>query len=106
MKKFLLIAVGFGLLVPQLSLAEDVNKIFTKVNNYISAGNYPKALEELSWARKEVEKMHNTKLQTLLPDSLAGYTCQKGTSQSAMGISQIEKNCSKDSSRVKIFNLN
>jgi hypothetical protein len=86
------IAAGVLILVaPQLSRAEDINEIFKKVNGYVTEQNYTKALEELSWAKKEIEKLNSTKIGTLLPTTVNGYTGGEVKVQSALGFDNIER---------------
>jgi hypothetical protein len=103
MKKCFLfvIAVGF-LAAASVCLAEDLNQIFKKVNDYAAAGNYAKALEELSWAKKELEGMHLKKLGTMLPDQLADLTGQPAKTQSVMGITSLEKEYKGNGKTVKL----
>lgn len=76
----------------QLAHAENLDDIFKKVNEYVAAKNYSKAMEELGWAQKELEKLHAGRLETLLPDTLGGLTGEKATSTSMLGMSQLERN--------------
>lgn len=92
--------VVFGSITPVF--AEDLNQIFKRVNDYIAQENYPKALEELSWAKKEVDKLHSQKLSTLLPDSVEGYTAAPAKIQSAMGFTNIERVYKNGSKQIKI----
>lgn len=103
MKKALL-AASFALLVPMHAQAEDLNAIFKRVNDFIAAKNYAKALEELGWARKEVEKMNVTQIQTFFPDSLAGFTGAKFETNSALGLTNLEREYTKadGGARVKV----
>lgn len=91
MTKRLILALSVLFLFPQFVLAEDVNEIFKKVNTYIGEQNYPKALEELSWAKKEIEKLNSSKIGTLLPASVNGFTGGEVKVQSAMGFDNIER---------------
>lgn len=83
------------------AMADDLSAIFKKVGEYVEAKNYPKALEELTWARKEIEKMNMKQMENLLPDSVAGFTGAKVVSNSAMGFTNLEREYSKDSISVK-----
>lgn len=73
------------------ALAEDINEIFKKVNELTAAGKYSTAIKELAWAEKELQKLNSEKLQTFLADTVAGFSGQKIESNSAMGISNIER---------------
>jgi hypothetical protein len=86
------LAIGVILLASaNVSMAEDINAIFQKVNEYVSKENYSKALEELGWAKKELEKLHTAKLTKLLPDEIEGFKGEPSKSQSALGFNTIEK---------------
>lgn len=91
----------FILLISSLSFAEDINKIFSKVNEYVAEKQYSKALKELSWAEKELQKLHSTKLQEFLPETLAGFSGGKPETNSAMGFMSIERTYTKEGSKVK-----
>jgi hypothetical protein len=97
MKAFLTV-----LLISSFSLAEDINKIFTKVNEFVAERQYSKALRELSWAEKELQKLHSARLQEFLPESLAGLTGGKPESSSALGFMSTERTYSSGGSKVKV----
>jgi hypothetical protein len=80
-----IIACGQG------AYAEDINQVFSKVNEYVQQKNYPKALEELSWAQKELEKMHQGRLAELLPADVAGFKGNDPELNSALGFSNVER---------------
>ena len=71
--------------------AEDLSAILKKVEQLNTEGNYSKALEELSWAKKELEDQYLKKLVTFLPDTLNGYTGDKPDSSSAMGFTSTSR---------------
>lgn len=82
--------------------AEDLNEIFKRVNDYTTQKKYTKALEELGWARKEIEKLHTDQLRAYFPDELAGYKGDKMESNSMLGLTNLERNYVKDNSSVKV----
>ena len=43
--------------------AEDLNVIFKKVGELVEQKNYPGAISELSWAKEELEKLHQARLK-------------------------------------------
>ena len=90
------------LLLSTPAFAEDINNIFKKVNEYVAAENYPKAIEELGWAKKEVEKLHVEKLKTFLPDELQGLKGDQVKAQTALGIMSVERNYKNGDERVKL----
>lgn len=89
---------------PSWGNAEDINAIFKRVNDFVAAKNYSKAIEELGWASKELEKMNSQQIQSFLPDQLAGFVGKKVESNSALGFTNIERQYEKTgtSTRVKI----
>lgn len=83
-------------------LAEDLNQIFQKVNTYVGEKNYTKALEELSWAKKEIEKLNGQKILEFFPDDIAGYKGGESQVNSALGMQNLERPYSKDASTIKV----
>lgn len=102
MKRVLLSLVVAGSFSSVSARAEDLTEIFKKVNEYVGAKNYAKALEELSWARKEIEKMNSGQIQSFFPDSLAGFTGGKIEANSALGFSNLEREYTKGELAVRV----
>ncbi len=103
MKKVIVSLLGaFSVCGVQVALAEDINAIFKKVNDYAQARNYPKALEELSWAQKELTKLHQARLGELLPADVNGYKGTEPQIQSAMGFTSIERQYSQGEKEIKV----
>ena len=90
------------LLVPAYARAEDLNAILKRVNDYIAQENFPKALEELTWAEKEVQKMNTQKLGKVLPGEVQGFVGDPVKSQSAMGFTSIERNYKKGNQTIAL----
>ena len=86
----------------QVGHAEDLNTIFGRVKTLADQGNYAKALEELAWARKELENKNNEKLQNLLPPTLAGFSADKGKAESVMGMTNVERNYTQGDKAVRV----
>ena len=72
--------------------AEEIDTIFSKVKEYMGQQNFTKALEELSWAKQEIEKKNSEKLQSFFADDVAGFKGDKAQINSALGFTSIEKN--------------
>jgi hypothetical protein len=87
---------------PTVSHAEDINEIFKRVNEFVTQKNYPKALEELNWAKKEIEKMNSSSLTSFFPDSLAGFTGAKAEVSNALGMTNISRRYSKGEKSVNV----
>jgi len=71
--------------------AEELKDIFGRVDQMVAAKNYTKALDELTWAKKEIEKMHTAQLKTFFPDQLAGYAGDKFEANNVLGITNLER---------------
>lgn len=70
--------------------AEDLNTIFKNVNKYVAAKNYPKAIEELKWAEKELNKLNTQALKTLFPKELEGFKGGEAKVTSVLGMTNLE----------------
>lgn len=90
------------LLSVQITVAEDLNKIFENVNTFIEKKNYTKALEELNWAKNEIGKMHITAIKGFFPDTLAGFTGDKAKSNNVMGMTNVERTYKGTAGQVKV----
>jgi len=101
-KQILSLASVSVLCFAQVAVAEDINEIFKKVNDYAQAKNYTKALEELSWAQKELTKLHQTRLGELLPAEVNGFKGAEPEIQSALGFTNIERRYSQGEQEVKV----
>ncbi|MEN8129074.1 MAG: hypothetical protein ABFS45_02525 [Pseudomonadota bacterium] len=94
--------VLFGLSMVQAGVAdEDIDKIAAKVSEYTAAGNYPKALEELAWYKKELEKLHFKKILEFFYQDLAGFKRQSPKTQSTVGITTIETSYRKNGENIQ-----
>lgn len=97
---FLFVAVFAALALP--AHAEDLDQIFKKVNEYVAAKNYPKAIEELGWAQKEIEKMNGEQLKSYFPEEIIGYKGQPFKVNSAMGLTNLERTYQNAAGQVKV----
>jgi len=82
--------------------AEDINEVFKKVNEYVQQKNYPKAMEELQWAQKELEKLNQQRLSELLPKTIEGFVGEETEVQSAMGFTSIERQYNKGEQGIRL----
>lgn len=102
MKNSIITACVLSLFVAAGVRAEDINEIFKRVNQFIENKNYARAMEELDWAKKEIEKMHITKLEEFFPDSLAGFKGEKFDTNSVLGFTNIERDYTQGKKKVKV----
>lgn len=93
----LLLALGSN-----IANADDLKTMLTKVEQLSSEGNYSKALEELSWAKKDIEQNYLKKLTSFLPDEINGLTGAKPEFNSALGFTNVSRQYSKDGTSVKV----
>jgi hypothetical protein len=100
--KRILVAALLASLVSNPLMAEDLKTILDKVSALASKGEYQNALNELAWAKKELEKLSSDQLVKLLPDELVGFKGGKVESNSALGITNIERKYSKNDSTVNL----
>lgn len=82
--------------------AEELETIFGRVNGFVGQKNYSKALEELEWARKELEKLHTQRLQSFFPDQLGEYKGAPAEVNGALGFTNVERRYSSGSSSVTV----
>ena len=96
------LVLAIALLAPSFAFGEEIEKIFENVVKLKNDGNYAKAINELTWASKELERMNVEKLKSFLPDTVSGFTGQEVTANAVMGLTSIERNYSKDDISVKV----
>jgi hypothetical protein len=96
--------LAISLMLPGAAYADDLKTILGKVETLATEENYAKALEELSWAKKELDQKFNQKLSSFLPDTLGEFSAQKVEINSAMGFTNIGRSYTKgqDSARIEI----
>lgn len=84
------------------AFAEDLNAIFQKVNQLVGEKKYTKALEELSWMKKEIETLNNAHLKTFLPETVLEYKGGNAESNSAMGFMTLKRVYKKDDKEIEV----
>ena len=106
MKSKLLLSIlssaAFVLSVVQPVAAEELAELMKRVQDFAAEGNYAKAMDELSWVQKELEKMHLKKVEEYFPGEVAGYTGGEFSPNAAMGMSNLERVYSKEGEQVKV----
>jgi hypothetical protein len=101
MKKIYILAIALALNTNYV-LADDLKSMLTKVEQLSAEGNYSKALEELNWAKKDIEQNYLKKLTSFLPDTLNGLQGAKPESNSAMGFTNVSRQYTEGANSVKI----
>jgi hypothetical protein len=99
----LALACIVSLSLPTSSQAEDLKQIFDKVQQYYQEKNYSKALEELSWAQKEIEKANATVTQSFFPNEVEGFKGGEIENTSVFGFMNVERSYEKgESESIKV----
>lgn len=65
---------------------EDLDDILARFDEYVEASNYPKALEELEWARRALAKAHAERISALFPARLGEFDGQAPERQEVLGM--------------------
>lgn len=94
-KTFALALLGVCMLAGGVA-ADDVDDLIGNVKRFVEEKNYPKALEELTWLKKEIEKLNSASITDKLPKELLGFTGKEAQIQSVMGVTSIKKEYVKD----------
>jgi hypothetical protein len=93
----ILVAVSGGSL-----MAENLEEVLGNTKKYYDAQNFPKAMSELEWAKKEIEKAHNDKLKSFFPEQLMGLTGGKVEANGALGFNVVERSYDSQGKKVKL----
>lgn len=95
----------FGLLMiagTQTLKADELDDTFAKIKSLVAEKNYTKAMEELSWAQKSIEKMNQGRLQTFFPDALQSFQGGKFESNAALGFLAASRPYSAGEKSIKV----
>lgn len=101
MKKTALITLCIAL-GSNVAFADDLKSMLAKVEQLSTEGNYAKALEELNWAKKDLEQNYLKKLTSYLPDTINEMTGAKPEFNSAMGFTNVSRQYSQGGNSVKV----
>lgn len=82
---------GAGSEVSFTAHAEDLKALLEKTNKLVQEKNYPGAINELNWAQKEIEKLHQQRLVEILPKEVQGFTGNDPEIQTALGFTTLER---------------
>lgn len=87
---------------PSVSLSEELKDLLGRVQKLADEKNFPKALDELNWVQKELQKRHGTELERFLPNDIKGFKGEKVKVNTALGISQIERSYSSGERTIEV----
>ncbi len=102
MKHSIIAACVLSLFAAAVVHAEDLNEIFRRVNQFVVERNYARAMEEIDWAKKEIEKMHVAKIEEFFPESLSGFSGGKFDTNSVLGFTNIDRIYAQGKKKVKV----
>lgn len=91
LKYLVLSSVIVAMLPISHCLAEDLKDLLGRVQKLADEKNFPKALEELNWVQKELQKQHSTQLERFFPNEIKGFKGEKMKVNAALGFSEIER---------------
>lgn len=86
-----LLSVPLSFAVDDKAQSDALKKLLGKVQEYVDTGNYPKALEELAWVKRDIEKLDFAATAKFFPDELVGFKGEAAETQSTIGITTIER---------------
>ena len=82
--------------------AENIDELFANLKQFVAQEQYPNALEELQWMRRELDKLHIEKINSYFPDNLAGLQGNEPKSQSVLGFTNMSRSYSGDGKNVNV----
>jgi hypothetical protein len=77
---------------PSVGCSEELKDLLGRVQKLADEKNFPKALDELGWVQKDLQKKHGEQLTQFFPDQVKGFTGDKVQVNSTLGFSQVERN--------------
>lgn len=92
MRSFASVLIASLVLLTNTASAEDLDKILTRVKELTNSQNFPKAIEELKWAEKEINDLHLARLKSFFPPELEGLKSDpKIETNTALGMVNVER---------------
>ena len=84
------------------AVAQDVDTCDT-VTRYVNRGDYPKALEELTWCQRAIQELHYAKISELLEQEAGGFSPGEASYDAAMGLSAVTIEYARGDAYVKLI---
>lgn len=81
---------------------EELKDLLGRVQKLADEKNFPKALEELNWVQKELQKQHSTQLERFFPNEIKGFKGDKVKANAALGFSQVERTYTKGEQTITL----
>ncbi len=76
---------------PSVGFCEELKDILSRVQKFADEKNFPKALDELNWVQKELQKGHSKELERFFPNEIKGFKGDKIKANAALGFSQVDR---------------
>lgn len=86
--------------VPDAS-AQDLDAC-DEFKRFVERGEYPTALEELSWCRQAIEDLHFERIGQILERTIEGYEPGDAAVEGAMGIASVQLTYTKGGEEVEL----
>jgi len=100
------LAVSFLIVAPnsavQAQTAEEASAACLEAARMIEEKDYVGALDEAKWCVESLEQMKRERTLTVFPDEVDGFAGGELQNESAMGMSMIEREYSRDGGTIKV----
>ncbi len=98
--------LGSTLLLSLTANAEEkFEDIIQRITTLKAEGKYSEALNELTWANKELQKLHQQKIQSFFPVATAGFNPGEFEQNSALGIMNVKRSYTGPNNAEISFNI-
>jgi hypothetical protein len=87
---------------PSVGLCEELKDVLGRVQKFADEKNFPKAIDELNWAQKELQKGHSIQLERFFPNDIKGFKGDKIKANAALGFSQVERSYTSDEKNITV----
>ena len=101
-KRVLLSTLLFFSALPSVGICEELKDILGRVQKFADEKNFPKALDELNWVQKELQKGHSKELERFFPNDIKGFKGDKIKANAALGFLQVERSYNFDEKTINV----
>ncbi len=99
----ILLCFTFVILSADIARAEEkFEDLIKRAQEMKEQGKFPQAISELSWASKQLEKLHAEKLQSFFPQTAGAFTGGEFKSNNAMGFTSVERTYASPKGKIKL----
>jgi hypothetical protein len=76
---------------PPATAQESLEEILERLDAFVQQGNYPRAMEELTWAQRALEKAHFDQVDALFPRQLQGLDARDSERHEVLGVRMLKR---------------